>query len=45
MSVLVQKQYLLFALRGLNWDQNVRLPSYSSRLLFAGAGWLDRGNR
>jgi len=29
----VQKQFLLFALRGLNWDQNVRLPSYSSRLL------------
>jgi len=29
----VQKQILLFALRGLNWDQNVRLPSYSSRLL------------
>jgi len=23
----VQKQFLLFALRGLNWDQNVRLPS------------------
>jgi len=29
----VQKQFLLFALRGLNWDQNVRFPSYSSRLL------------
>jgi len=29
----VQKQFLLFAFRGLNWDQNVRLPSYSSRLL------------
>jgi len=29
----VQKQFLLFALRGLNCDQNVRLPSYSSRLL------------
>jgi len=29
----VQKQFLLFAVRGLNWDQNVRLPSYSSRLL------------
>jgi len=23
----VQKQFLLFALRGLNWDQNVRFPS------------------
>jgi len=29
----VQKQFLLFALRGLNWDLNVRLPFYSSRLL------------
>jgi len=29
----VQKPFLLFALRGLNWDQNFRLPSYSSRLL------------
>jgi len=29
----VQKQFLIFALRGLNWDQNVRLPSYSSRFL------------
>jgi len=29
----VHKQFLLFALRGLNWDQDVRLPSYSSRLL------------
>jgi len=29
----VQKLFLLFALRGLNWDQNVRLSSYSSRLL------------
>ena len=29
----VQKQFLLFALRGLNWDPNLRLPSYSSRLL------------
>jgi len=29
----VQKQFLLFALRGLNWEQNVRFPSYSSRLL------------
>jgi len=29
----VQKRFLLFSLRGLNWDQNVRLPSYSSRLL------------
>jgi len=28
----VQKQFLLFAIRGLNLDQNVRLP-YSSRLL------------
>jgi len=28
----VQKQFLLFALRGLNWDQNVRLPFYPSRL-------------
>jgi len=29
----VQKQFLLFTLRGLNWDQNVRLSSYLSRLL------------
>jgi len=29
----VQKKYLLFALRSLNWDQKVRLPSYQSRLL------------
>jgi len=29
----VQKILLLFALRSLNWDQNVRLPSYQSRLL------------
>ena len=29
----VQKQFLLFALRGLNWDPDFRLPSYSSRLL------------
>jgi len=28
----VQKQFLLFALRGLNGDQNFRLPPYSSRL-------------
>jgi len=27
------KKFLLFALRGLNWDQNVRPPSYQSRLL------------
>jgi len=29
----VQKKFLLFALRSLNWDQNIRLPSYQSRLL------------
>lgn len=29
----VQKNFLLFALRGLSWDANLRLPSYSSRLL------------
>ena len=29
----VQKNFLLFALRGLNWNRDVRLPSYSSRLL------------
>ncbi|SPP90099.1 blast:Protein Wnt-5, partial [Drosophila guanche] len=29
----VQKNFLLFALRGLNWDATVRLPSYRSRLL------------
>jgi len=29
----VQKKLFLFALRGLSWDQNVRLLSYSSRLL------------
>jgi len=29
----VQKKCLLFALRSLNWDQNVRLASYQSRLL------------
>jgi len=28
----VQKLFLLFPLRGLKWDQNVRVPSYSSRL-------------
>jgi len=28
----VQKQFLLFCLRSLNWDQNLRLPSYESRL-------------
>ena len=28
----VQKQFLLFCLRGLNWDPNLRLPSYESRL-------------
>jgi len=28
-----QKLFLLFILRGLNWDQNVSLPAYSSRLL------------
>jgi len=25
----VQKQFLLFALRGFKWDQNVKLPSNS----------------
>jgi len=29
----VQKEFRLVALRSLNWDQNVRLPSYQSRLL------------
>lgn len=29
----VQKNFLLFALRGLNWDAEQRLPSYHSRLL------------
>jgi len=28
-----QQKFLLFALRSLNWYQNVRLPSYQSRLL------------
>jgi len=28
----VQKQFLLFCLRGLNWDPSLRLPSYESRL-------------
>lgn len=28
----VQKQFLLFCLRGLNWDQGYHLPSYESRL-------------
>jgi len=31
------------ALRGLNWDQNVRLPSYSSRLLLI--NWPSLVNR
>lgn len=29
----VQKQFLLFALRGLGWNVNERLPSYEHRLL------------
>jgi len=29
----VQKKFVLFVLRSLNWDQNVRLPSYQSILL------------
>jgi len=29
----VQNNFLLFALRCLNWDANLILPSYSSRLL------------
>ena len=29
----VQKNFLTFALRGLNWDANLYLPSYHSRLL------------
>ena len=29
----VQKQFLLFALRGLNWSSRVDLPPYESRLL------------
>lgn len=28
----VQKQFLLFCLRGLGWDPNLRLPPYKSRL-------------
>jgi hypothetical protein len=28
----VQKQFLLFALRGLNWQQGYQLPSYTARL-------------
>ena len=28
----VQKQFLLFALKSLNWDPTVNLPSYESRL-------------
>jgi hypothetical protein len=28
----VQKQFLLFSLRDLHWDPNLRLPSYKSRL-------------
>jgi len=31
--LIVQKNFLLFALRRLNWDANRILPSYSSRLL------------
>ena len=29
----VQKNFLIFALRGLNWNSNLRLPSYTNRLL------------
>lgn len=29
----VQKQFLLFALRGLGWDTNINLPRYESRLM------------
>jgi len=29
----VQKNFLIFALRRLNWDTSLILPSYSSRLL------------
>jgi len=29
----VQKNFLIFALRGLNWDTSLILPSYYSRLL------------
>jgi hypothetical protein len=29
----VLRNFLLFALRSLNWDENLRLPSYNSRLL------------
>jgi len=32
-SESVQKNFLLFALRSLNWDASLILPSYSSRLL------------
>jgi len=39
----VQTQFLLFALRGLNWDQSVRLPSYSSRFLLI--NWPSLVNR
>lgn len=29
----VQKNFLLFALRGLNWDENLSLPSYNNKLV------------
>jgi len=32
-SPQIQKKFFHFALRSLNWDQNIRLPSYQSRLL------------
>ena len=38
----VQKQFLLFALRGLGWNSSIDLPPYTSRLLLIDLPTLER---
>lgn len=38
----IQKQFLLFALRGLNWQPGFNLPSYESRLRLISMDTLGR---
>lgn len=38
----VQKQFLLFALRGLGWNNSMNLPPYTSRLLLINLPTLER---
>lgn len=37
----VQKQFLIFALRHLNWDNRLHLPPYRSRLMLIGLNTLE----